>query len=87
MSKYKFLKEYDNGAQVFQPGWVAVIADGDAAPLVSDGIAVKVADNCPTKKGNLEMYDGCRPLSEATVKARKAKKEAEAPADEPELSE
>jgi len=77
MSRYKFLKEHDNGTHIIGAGWVLDIADGDAAPLVKSGTLVKVADNCPLKKGNLEAYDNCRPLDAAGIQAKQAKKKAE----------
>jgi len=77
MSRYKFLKDHDNGTHTIRAGWVLDIADGDAAPLVAAGTAEKVADNCPLKKGNLENYANCRPLDASAIQTRQARKKVE----------
>lgn len=82
MGKYLFCKDHDNATHVIKTGWVVEFVDSDAAPLISAGIVKKMPDNTPSKKGNLDNYDGCRPLSEAGIAARAARKAKEPPAEQ-----
>ena len=77
MSRYKFLQDYDNQTHIVRAGWVLDIADGDAAPLIASGTLEKMSDTCPLKKGNLDNYANCRPLSESVIAARAARKPKE----------
>ena len=43
--KVKFIKNYDDGTRVFQPGWVAEVGPYDGEALISDGFAVEVDSN------------------------------------------
>ena len=78
MGKYLFCKDHDNATHSIKAGWVVEIADSDAAPLVKSGTAKKMPENTPCKKGNLDEYDGCRPLDAAGIKSKQQKAEAAA---------
>ena len=82
MPRYQFLKDHDNQTHVIKTGWVVEMAEPDAAPLIAPGTVKAVSDRTPLKKGNLENYDNCRPLSLAAVAARTARRAKEAPTQE-----
>lgn len=77
MGKYLFCKDHDNATNIIKAGWVVEIADSDAAPLVKSGTVKKMPEKTPCKKGNLDKYNGCRPLDAAGIKAKQQKKEIE----------
>ena len=78
MGKYLFCKDHDNATNIIKAGWVVEIADSDAAPLVKSGTAKQIPEKKKKKKGNLDEYDGCRPLDAAGIKSKQQKAEAAA---------
>lgn len=67
MKKVKLLCDIKGGLQ--KAGWGVELSDEAAAILVAKGQAEYMDAGAPLKKGNLELYNGCTPLSPGKIAA------------------
>jgi len=70
MRKIKLLCDINGGLQ--KAGWGVELSDETAAQLVNAGKATYLPAGAALKKGNLELYNGCTPLSPGKIAAMKA---------------
>jgi hypothetical protein len=70
MRKVKLLCDINGGLQ--KAGWGVELSDETAAQLVSAGKATYLPEGAALKKGNLDLYNGCTPLSPGKIAANQA---------------
>lgn len=56
----------------FKAGWGIEVSDGVALAWAKEGRAIIGAPDQPLKKGNLEFYNNCQPLTPAEIAAKTA---------------
>lgn len=70
MRKVLLLRTINAGTPSEKPaGWCVECSDETAARLVSQGDAQYQPADAPLKKGNLEFYNNCTPLSPGKIAA------------------
>lgn len=69
MKRVTILYDFEN----FKAGWGVAVEDGTAAMWQAQGKAIIGPDDLPLKKGNLNLYNGCTPLTAAEVESKKSK--------------
>lgn len=48
--KIKFIKQYDDGTRIFEPGWVGEVGPSDGNKLIQDGVAVEAPNTVYSRK-------------------------------------
>jgi hypothetical protein len=71
MKKIQLLRDLDTK----KAGWCVECSDETATRLVSQGDAKFMPADAPLKKGNLEFYNNCMPLTPAKIAANAAKQQ------------
>jgi len=75
MKRVTILYDFEN----FKAGSGVAVDDGTAAIWQAQGKAIIGPDDLPLKKGNLNLYNGCTPLTAAEVAAENKKVKAPPP--------